>query len=149
VTAAPEPEPERSPVAVAEPVAPLGELDLAMVQELWPAVLQNVEESNQMVAMSLAKGQLVSVAGKDVTVAFTPDCGFQKKKAEDSVARQLVTTAFKELVGVAPRMLYETREADQLGAEPEVISEDDFVARLRAEFDAVDHEPDHEEQEQA
>lgn len=150
--AAPEPEPDPQPsaVAVAEPVVSFGgDLDLTMVQELWPAVLQNVEESNQMVAMSLAKGQLVSVTGKDVTVAFTPDCGFQKKKAEDSAARQLVTTAFKELVGVAPRMVYETREADQLGAEPEVISEDDFIARLRAEFDAVDHEPDQEEQEQA
>jgi DNA polymerase-3 subunit gamma/tau len=140
-----DPEPVAA-VAVAEPVAPVGDLDLAMVQELWPAVLQNVEESNQMVAMSLANGRLVSVSGRDVTVAFTPDCGFQKRKAEDSAARQLVTTAFKELAGVAPRLIYETREAEELGAEPEVISEDDFVARLRAEFDAVDHEPESEGQ---
>ncbi|HEY6762131.1 MAG TPA: DNA polymerase III subunit gamma/tau [Baekduia sp.] len=143
-----EPEPAPAAVAVAEPAFD-GDLDLAMVEQLWPAVLQNVEESNQMVAMSLAKGQLVSVSGKDVTVAFTPDCGFQKKKAEDSAARQLVTTAFKELIGVAPRLIYETREAAELGAEPEVISEDEFVARLRAAFDAVDHDPNQEQQEQA
>jgi DNA polymerase-3 subunit gamma/tau len=150
--AAPEPvaPPPPAPVAVAEP---LGALDLGTVQELWPAVLQSVEESNQMVAMSLAKGQLVNVAGKEVTVAFTPDCGFQKRKAEDPSGRELVITAFRELAGIAPVLIFETREADELGAEPEVISEDDFIARLRAEFDAVDHEPESEgqttEQEQA
>ena len=44
----------------------------------------------------------------------------------------------------------ETRDAEELGAEPEVLGEDDFIARLRAEFDAVDHVPeDDPEQEQA
>jgi DNA polymerase-3 subunit gamma/tau len=128
----------------------MGELDLVMVQELWPAVLQGVEATNQLIAMSLAKGQLVSVSGRDVIVAFTPDCAFQKRKVEDAAARQLVTGAIKELVGIAPRVIYETRDAAELEAEPEVISEDDFIARLRAEFDAVDHQPDtEEEQEQA
>jgi DNA polymerase III subunit gamma/tau len=152
--AAPTPEPE--PVAAPAPVAvaePLGALDLGTVQELWPAVLQSVEEQNQMVAMSLAKGQLVSVVGKELTIAFTPDCGFQKRKAEDQNGRELVITAFRELAGMAPVLIFETREAEELGAEPEVISEDDFIARLRAEFDAVDHEPGSEgqttEQEQA
>jgi DNA polymerase III subunit gamma/tau len=152
VAATPEPvaAPEPAPVAVAEP---LGSLDLGTVQELWPAVMQSVGESNQMVAMSLAQGRLVGVVGKEVTIAFTPDCGFQKKKAEDQAGRELVITAFRELAGIAPVLIYETREAEELGAEPEVISEDDFIARLRAEFDAVDHEPGSEgqttEQEQA
>jgi hypothetical protein len=150
--AAPEPAPQAAAAAVAV-AEPLGSLDLGTVQELWPAVLQSVEESNQMVAMSLAKGQLVGVTGKEVTVAFTPDCSFQRKKAEDPKGRELVITAFRELVGIAPVLIFETREAEELGAEPEVISEDDFIARLRAEFDAVDHEPGSEgqttEQEQA
>ena len=122
-----------------------------MVQELWPAVLQNVEESNQMVADVPRQGAAGRASSaSDVTLAFTPDCGFQKRKAEDAAARQLRDRrAFKELTGVAPRLIFETREAEELGAEPEVISEDDFIARLRAEFDAVDHEPDQEEQEQA
>ncbi len=152
----PAPTPEPEPVAPPAPVAvaePLGALDLGTVQELWPAVLQSVEEQNQMVAMSLAKGQLVSVVGKELTIAFTPDCGFQKRKAEDQNGRELVITAFRELAGMAPVLIFETREAEELGAEPEVISEDDFIARLRAEFDAVDHEPGSEgqttEQEQA
>ncbi|WCB92325.1 DNA polymerase III subunit gamma/tau [Baekduia alba] len=152
--AAPEPAPQPAAVAVvavavAEPVAPLGELDLAMVQELWPAVLQNVAEGNQLLAGCLAEARPVSVSGRDVTLAFTPACSFQKRKAEDPAARQQLTTAFKELTGIAPRLVFETREPEELGAEPEAISEDDFIARLRAEFDAVDHEPDHEEQEQA
>jgi DNA polymerase-3 subunit gamma/tau len=147
------PEPEHAAVAVAEPepepMSPLGELDLAMVQELWPAVLQGVAETNQLLAGCLAEARPIVVSGRDVTIAFTPDCGFQKKKAEDPAARQMLTGAFKELTGVAPRLILETRDAEELGAEPESFTEDDFIARLRAEFDAVDHEPDQEDQEQA
>jgi DNA polymerase-3 subunit gamma/tau len=145
------PEPQSQPVAVAiaEPPAPIGELDLAMVQELWPAVLQNLAESNQLLAGCLAEARPIIVSGREITLAFTPDCGFQKKKAEGTTERQLLTAAFKELTGVAPRLLLETREPEELGAEPEVLGEDDFIARLRAEFDAVDHQPDQEDQEQA
>jgi DNA polymerase-3 subunit gamma/tau len=142
----PEPQPQATAVAVAEPI---GALDLNMVQELWPAVLQSVADGNQLLAGCLAEARPISAVGRDVVIAFTPSAGFQKKKAEDHAARQLVITAFKELAGIAPILAYETREPEELGAEPEVISEDDFVARLRAEFDAVDHEPEQEEQEQA
>jgi len=136
-------------VAVAEPPAPIGELDLAMVQELWPAVLQNLAESNQLLAGCLAEARPMAVSGREITLAFTPNCGFQKKKAEGAAERQLLTAAFQELTGVAPRLLLETRDAEELGAEPEVLGEDDFIARLRAEFDAVDHQPDQQDQEQA
>jgi DNA polymerase-3 subunit gamma/tau len=146
---APASQPEPSAVAVAEPPAPVGELDLAMVQELWPAVLQNLSESNQLLAGCLAEARPIAVSGREITLAFTPDCGFQKKKAEGAAERQLLTAAFKELTGVAPRLLLETRDAEELGAEPEVLGEDDFIARLRTEFDAVDHQPDQEDQEQA
>jgi DNA polymerase-3 subunit gamma/tau len=139
--AEPEPEPE--------PMSPLGELDLAMVQELWPAVLQGVAETNQLLAGCLAEARPILVSGRDVTLAFTPDCGFQKKKAEGAAERQMLAGAFRELTGIAPRLILETREPEELGAEPEAFTEDDFIARLRAEFDAVDHEPDQEDQEQA
>ncbi len=146
-TTAPEPLGEPTAVAVAEPPAPIGELDLAMVQELWPAVLQNLAESNQLLAGCLAEARPIVVSGREITLAFTPDCGFQKKKAEGAAERQLLTAAFKELTGVAPRLLLETCEPEELGAEPEVLGEDDLIARLRAEFDAVDHQPDQEHQE--
>ncbi|WP_445152351.1 DNA polymerase III subunit gamma/tau [Baekduia sp. Peel2402] len=144
------PEPAPSPVAVAEapvaaPVADFGSLDLTMVTDLWPAVLQNVAESNQLLAGCLAEARPISVVDRDVTLAFTPDAAFQKRKAEDAAARQMLSSAFKELTGVAPRLIMETREAEELGAEPEVLGEDDFIARLRAEFDAVDHEPEQEQ----
>jgi DNA polymerase-3 subunit gamma/tau len=145
----PAPEPVAAAVAVAEPEperppqrAPMGELDLAMVQELWPAVLQGVAETNKMLATCLAEARPITVNGRDVVLAFTPDMGFQKKKAEDAPGRRVLGAAFQALTGVAPRFIFETREAEELGAEPEVLGEDDFIARLRAEFDAVDHEPD-------
>jgi len=139
------PEPDASPVAVAEPVGGFGALDLAMVTDLWPAVLQNVAESNQLLAGCLAEARPIAVVDRDVTLAFTPEAAFQKRKAEDAAARQMLAGAFKELTGVAPRLIMETREAEELGAEPEVLGEDDFIARLRAEFDAVDHEPEQEQ----
>jgi DNA polymerase-3 subunit gamma/tau len=149
--AAEEREPAAGAVAVAEPEpepepsAPLGELDLALVQELWPAVLQGVAETNQMLAGCLAEARPISVSGRDVALAFTPDMGFQKRKAEDAAARRVLGASFQALTGIAPRLLYETRDAEELGAEPEVLGEDDLIARLRAEFDAVDHQPDEED----
>jgi DNA polymerase-3 subunit gamma/tau len=56
----------------------------------------------------------------------------------------VLAEAFQALTGVTPRLLFETREPEELGAEPEILGEDDLIARLRAEFDAVDHEPDPE-----
>jgi DNA polymerase III subunit gamma/tau len=143
--AGPEARAEPAHVAVAElERAPVGELDLALVQELWPAVLQGVAEANKLVAGCLSEARPIAVAGREVTLAFTPDMSFQKRKAEDAAARKVLSDAFQALTGVTPRLLFETREAEELGAEPEILGEDDFIARLRAEFDAVDHEPDQE-----
>jgi DNA polymerase III subunit gamma/tau len=141
-----DPEPQAAAIAVAEraPAAAAVDLDLAMVQELWPAVLQGVAETNKMLASCLADVRPITVTGRDVTLAFTPDMSFQKRKAEDAAARRTLGAAFQALTGVAPRLVYETREAQEIGAEPEVLGEDDFIARLRAEFDAVDHQPDEE-----
>jgi DNA polymerase-3 subunit gamma/tau len=70
--------------------------------------------------------------------------GFQRKEAEDPAARQVLGEAFRALTGVVPRLQLETREPQELGAEPELLSEDVLIDRLRTEFDAVDHQPDEE-----
>jgi len=147
----PEQAPAPEPVAVAT-VEPVGALDLALVQELWPAVLQGVGEHNQMLATCLAAAHPVVASGRGVTLAFAPDKDFQRKKAESAPARAILTESFHALTGVTPVLQIETREPEQLGAaaEPEVLGEDALIARLRAEFDAVDHdaqrhENDHEE----
>jgi DNA polymerase-3 subunit gamma/tau len=150
----PEPELTQAAVAVAEPpapapAAPVAALDLRMVEELWPAVLQNVAESNKLVAGCLAEARPLAVSGRELTLAFTPEHGFQRRKCEDAAARELAAEAFQSLVGITPRLVFETREAEELGAEPEVLGEDDFIARLRSEFDAEPYEPDQEDQEQA
>jgi DNA polymerase-3 subunit gamma/tau len=148
----PEPELTQAAVAVAEPpapAAPVGALDLRMVEELWPAVLQNVAESNKLVAGCLAEARPLMVSGRDLTLAFTPEHGFQRRKCEDAAARELAAEAFQALVGITPRLVFETREGEELGAEPDVLGEDDFIARLRSEFDAEPYEPDQEDQEQA
>jgi DNA polymerase-3 subunit gamma/tau len=136
-------------LAPAAPAAPVGALDLRMVEELWPAVLQNVAESNKLVAGCLAEARPLTVSGRELTLAFTPEHGFQRRKCEDAAARELAAEAFQSLVGITPRLVFETREAEELGAEPEVLGEDDFIARLRSEFDAEPYEPDQEDQEQA
>jgi DNA polymerase-3 subunit gamma/tau len=140
-TGVPEPAPEPAAVATIEPV---GALDLALVQELWPAVLQGVAERNQYVAGCLGEAHPVAATGRDVTLAFAPDQGFQRRKAESAEGRELLTQSCLALTGVTPVLRVETREPEQLGAtaEPEILGEDALIARLRTEFDAVDHEVD-------
>jgi DNA polymerase-3 subunit gamma/tau len=142
--AAPAPPPEpASPVAEQPPPpAPGGTPDLALVRELWPAVLDGVGERHGMLRACLAAAQPVEVAGREVTLAFRPDQGFQKRKADDAASRAIISDALRALTGVEARITMVTGEADELDGEPEVLGENDLLDRLRTEFDAVDHEPD-------
>jgi DNA polymerase III subunit gamma/tau len=135
----PAPAVEEAAVAVAER-APAGDLDLAMVQELWPAVLQTMSETYH--ASCFAEGRPVAASGREVTIAFGPASGFHRKKAEGPAFRETFSEAFKTLTGVVPVLAFETRDiADQ----PQLLGEDELVDRLRAEFDAEDVVPDEEE----
>ncbi|MBI5106738.1 MAG: hypothetical protein HZB46_17450, partial [Solirubrobacterales bacterium] len=136
------PDPAPTAVALAEP---LGELDLATVGEYWPAVLDTIKERHGMLGAVLVEARPVEVRDRGVIFAFDPSQGFLRKKADDATCRQLVQDAFRELLGVSPRVEYEPREraTEEEGAPP-VLTEDQWVARFKQEFDAEEIVPDPE-----
>jgi DNA polymerase-3 subunit gamma/tau len=136
VVAAAPAEPEPAPPAP----APAGELDLASLRELWPAVIDTVRAENGLLAAALAKAQPVELAGGEVTFAFARDGSFFKGTAEREEHRQRVADAVRSLSGATLRPRYELRDlapeeapAEDVAAGP---ADDELVDRLVAEFDA-------------
>jgi hypothetical protein len=134
--------PASAAVAVADP--PAGTLDLSTVTEVWPAVLDTIRERHALLGTVLREARPVEVADRQVTLAFEPSQTFLRRKAEDATCRELVQEAFRSLLGVAPRLEFELRERDE-GAEAGVapaLTEEEWVARFKQEFDAEEIVPD-------
>jgi DNA polymerase-3 subunit gamma/tau len=137
VAAAP---PEPVPVPPLAPPAPAGELDLAALRELWPAVVDAVRAENGLLGAALEKAQPVDVEGGEAVFAFARDESFFKGTAERDEHRQRVAETVRSLGGTALRPRYELRE---LAVEDAVDvpaatapTGDDLVDRFVAEFDA-------------
>jgi DNA polymerase III subunit gamma/tau len=123
--------------AVAEPeeeaeAAPAPELE--HVQQVWPAVADAVRERNGMLGALLAEARPVSLEGEVLRVAFAEDATFAKKKAEAN--RELVSEAVRGLTGRGMTVAYEL-SADA-GQGPALLSEEELLERLRAEFGATE-----------
>jgi DNA polymerase III subunit gamma/tau len=142
--AAPAPEPEPEPeepvaavaVAVAEPVAAL-ELDL--VCELWPAVVDAVRADDDLLAMCLTEARPVGCAERSLVIAFRPQDTMRRRKAESPRARQALAEAVRGLTGIAPQITVEAREPESAPVTtiaPPGDPEADLLERLKAEFDA-------------
>ena len=128
-----------APEPVAPPV-PTGELDLAALRELWPAVVDAVRAENGLLGAALEKAQPVEVDGAEATFAFAREESFFKGTAERDEHRQRVAETVRSIAGTALRPRYELRDvavAEPTGA-PVVTTptDDDLVDRFVAEFDA-------------
>ncbi|MGN6188756.1 MAG: DNA polymerase III subunit gamma/tau [Conexibacter sp.] len=131
-----EPEPERAPAA---PPAPAGELDLAALRELWPAVVDAVRAENGLLGAALEKAQPVEVADGEATFAFAREESFFKGTAERDEHRQRVAETVRSLAGTALRPRYELREVTvELPGMPAPVAptDEELVDRFVAEFDA-------------
>lgn len=129
-------EPEPTPAA---PPAPAGELDLAALRELWPAVVDAIRSENGLLGAALEKAQPVEVSGGEATFAFAREESFFKGTAERDEHRQRVAETVRSLAGTALRPRYELRELEvELPGMPAPIppTDDDLVDRFVAEFDA-------------
>jgi DNA polymerase III subunit gamma/tau len=119
--------------AVAAPPEPVGEIDLAHITALWPAVADAVREQNAMVAALLGEAIASKLDGSRLTVAFPADAAFSKKKAEAN--RELVTNALRSLTGHSLAVAFELGEerADQ---GPTTLTAEELAERLMRDFDA-------------
>ncbi len=115
--------------------------DAEALAALWPAVVELVNEQNEMLSAVLAHARPMGVREGELTVAFPATASFFKKKAEDPAHRAAVTEALRKLTGERSlRVSYELRDElpPPAGGEPGGAppTEEEWVARLKEEFDA-------------
>jgi DNA polymerase-3 subunit gamma/tau len=137
-------------VAVAEPPVAeppvAGGLELGVVSELWPAVVDAVRVDDDVLAMCLTEARPVDCAERSLVIAFHPGDTMRRRKAESARARQVVAEALRSLTGVAPQISVEARELDPAVEEAPADPEAELLERLKAEFDAEEilDDPDQE-----
>jgi len=110
-------------------------------------VLDALKDSNALCGALLAGARPVAVDGEQVTVAFPASAGFLLRKAEDESYRACVAAALRTVTGSRARIAYVLEQApadgDAAGAElPGAPTGEEWVARLVAEFDAEEIQPD-------
>ena len=128
------------------PPAPTGGLELGVVAELWPALVDAVRVDDDVLAMCLTEARPVDCAERSLVIAFHPDDTMRRRKAESARARQVVAEALRSLTGVAPQISVEARELDPAVEEAPADPEAELLERLKAEFDAEEilDDPDQE-----
>ena len=136
--------------AEAEPVAqataqtpapsPAPAVDLASIADLWPAVVELVGAEHALCGAVITDARPVEIAGDDLIVGFPTTAAFLKRQAEDPANRAIVTDALRRLTGGRWRVSYELREelgdSSASGSGGEAFTEEEFLARLKAELDA-------------
>jgi DNA polymerase-3 subunit gamma/tau len=132
-------------VDVAPDDRPGPRLDLAGLRAIWPAVLDAVRSENALCAALLADAMPISVEDGRVTVAFAPTDDFHRRKADDDGYRRCVATAVRTVTGAKAQIAYVLAELPGPGDDAPVVApptEDEWVQRFVAEFDAEEILPD-------
>ncbi len=140
------------PQAVAQPAvpppAPVAELDTLVSS--WPAVIELLSQDNKLLASSLAAARPVSLTDQGLTLAFPTGREFYKRKAEQDDSRRATVEALRTVLGTSVALRYEVRDETELSSDRSaVLSHDDLVQRLVAEFDAEEVLEDDPNQEEA
>jgi DNA polymerase-3 subunit gamma/tau len=145
--APPQPAAAESPRPAADETPP-ADGDLAAIAALWPAVVDTVRGGNEMLAALLKTARPVAVNERELTVAFSPEAAFMKRKAEQDDYRRAAAEALRNVTGQALLLRYELAASDA-GAEAPVavvespLSDEELIARFVQELDAQEiHETD-------
>ncbi|MGI8728948.1 MAG: DNA polymerase III subunit gamma/tau [Solirubrobacteraceae bacterium] len=121
-------------------------LELEALRAVWPAVIETVKVENALCAALLADTAPVAVDGPLVTVAFPPAADFLRRKADDDGYRACVATAVRTVTGSTAQIAYVLTEPEleavSQSAAPAQPTEDEWVRRFVAEFDAEEIVPD-------
>jgi hypothetical protein len=100
-------------------------------------VLDTVREQNSMLAALLDGANPITLAGDELTVAFSESRAFLKRKAEDAPNREALAAAIQTVSGHAVRLAYELRpdDGEEAPASPK-LSDEELVKHFLEEFDA-------------
>jgi len=139
----------RATVVVAAPPAGVA-LDVDGLRAVWPAVLEAVLSENALCAALLADAMPIAVEGPLVTIAFPLDADFLRRKADDDGYRRCVVEALRVVTGSKTQISYVLAQAPAAeehagAAAAEPPTEEEWVRRFVAEFDAEEVVPDPED----
>jgi DNA polymerase-3 subunit gamma/tau len=138
------PQPAATAVAVAEPPPLTVPATLGEVLAIWPAVLEAVKESNSLLSACLGSAQPVELRDSELIVAFGLEQGFMRRQADDAGARGTLVDAIRQVTGTPLRVTFELRDISAQAASMPPPTEEEWIARLKAEFDAHEVVPDEE-----
>ncbi len=134
---------EPSPALAAVPDPPgEGPPDLEAVRVLWPAVVDGVRAESPMLAAALAEGRPAELVEGRLTVAFSSEQTFIKRKAEGEAERALARESLRALTGHGIALSFEIR--DDPGPPPTgdgapagaPLADEELIARFVEEFGA-------------
>ena len=123
------------PLGAAEPTAAPAH-DIERLQALWPAVAEALREREAfVVAALLGEARPIALDGDRLTVRFPEDAVFKKRQAEAN--RGIVEEAIGALTGRPVTVVYEL-SGGAAQDEASVLSDEELLARLRADFGATE-----------
>jgi DNA polymerase-3 subunit gamma/tau len=122
------------------PALPSEPLTLERIVALWPAVLEAVGTANRMLAAVVADAVPIELTDRRLLLAFPADGEFLRRKAEDSPNRIAVADAVRAVTGRTLTLAYDLRDLATPSDPPATLTDAEWVARLKVEFDA--HELD-------
>jgi hypothetical protein len=131
---APEQEPVVAPVAVVGLPA-VGDLDA-----LWAAVHESVRGEHELLGAVLSEAVPATLTDEELVLAFPPTAAFHKRKAEDPDNRAMLADTLRRISGRRYRVSFELREdlPSEGGPGGGAPTEEEVMARLMAELDAVE-----------
>jgi len=127
-------------------VAAVG-LDLDAFAELWPAVIQSIQEERPLLAEHLKVARPTALGNGELTLAWAETAGLSKRKAEDAANRELIIRAIRAVTGAGLRLAHELA-TDVPADEQPTLTADELIERFVEEFEAeILPEPDPESEE--
>jgi DNA polymerase III subunit gamma/tau len=136
--AEPPPSAPQQPTPTATTLSSDDPLTLEHVLTLWPAVLEAVGTANRMLAAVLADALPVELTDRRLLLAFPADGEFLRRKADDSPNRAAVAAAVHAVTGRTLTLAYDLRELATVAEPVPTLTEAEWVARLKVEFDATE-----------
>jgi DNA polymerase-3 subunit gamma/tau len=130
---------DSAPVPAAPVEPPAAEpFDLPRLEQVWPAVLDSLAASDGMIASYFDGTAPVGLDGSKLTVGFPAEAAFNRRNADRSECRQNLIAALTTVTGDRFQIEYGSLEGGQQATDPEaeVMDEEDFVARVKSEFNA-------------
>jgi DNA polymerase III subunit gamma/tau len=103
---------------------------------MWPAVLETIGDESPVVAAALHHARPAALADDSLTLAWPESAAFSRRQVEEPAKRELVARAIRTVTGTSLRLAHELRADDEVAPAEPPLSEDELVARFKAEFDA-------------